>query len=268
MGALNEAGADIYWTPNNFSEWGARKKENLTEITCFFCEIDSEDKQAQIKSLQRCGLIPSCVIETKRGFHIYWYLKEPIDCRADPIAKADWFRGILKNRICPALGADTNAADASRILRAAFFKYWKDGKGTFVSDIVFESNKRYMVEDILRAFPEEKKKSVYEKPRTPFQVPQGDETFWVKANQIPARQGLEMLSGRSEVNGESYSFVQESPKRTRILVAGNKINAWIDESGKIGSTDRGGPAIPNWLLYYQHDWKAVAQTLKDVFGLS
>lgn len=266
MVLLNEAKADIYWTPNNFRAWGARKKEDLTEITSFFCEIDTEDKPSQIRAIQRSGLVPSCVIETKRGFHVYWYLKEPIDCRADPVGKADWFRGILKHRICPALGADTQAADACRILRAASFRYWKDGLGTFISDIVFESDKFYMVPQILAAFQDTQKKELLRSvPRPRVSFP--DDGFWSRANSLPARESLEILSGRAEVNSEVFSFHPEGPKRTRIAVAGKNINAWIDDKGQIGSLDRAGPTVVNWLLYYHHDMGAVAKVLKDVFGL-
>lgn len=259
----NEKGADIYWTPNNFTAWGKRKKEDLAQITSFFCEIDEGPKSEQLKKL-RSVIKPSCIIETKRGFHIYWYLKNPIDCIDDPIAKADWYRDILKNRICPTLGADLQAADACRLMRAAFMKYWKDGKGTFKTDIVFDSDEFYSVDEILNAFPEKKQKPIPSKmPEFKKQEFSSDD-FWSRANQLDSVQSLQKLSGTAAVNGETFSFIKKG-NSLRINCNGKKSNAWIDPNGRIGSTDGAGPAIPNWIYYYQKDWKRVAELIKEYF---
>lgn len=258
---LNEARGDIYWTFNNFKAPGHRKKEDLREITCFFCEIDVKNKGEQ-KEIIMSRLIPSCVIETKRGFHLYWYLKDFIDCSDDPVGKADWFRDILKNRICPALGADSQAADACRLLRAPFYKYWKDGKGTFITDIVFESDKRYTVEEILRAFPV-KTPQISHENAPPLRKVEGSD-LWSRANNLNVLNALERLSGSHAVNGETYAFKKQSGI-TRILCNGKKSNAWIDANGKIGSTDGAGPSIPNWLHYYAKDWAKVAKLIEEFF---
>jgi len=261
--SLNENKADIYWTPNNFSAFGKRKKEDLREITSFYCEIDSSDKEQQLKAIKKTGLTPSCVIETKRGFHIYWYLKVPIDCSPDPTGYADRFRDIVANRICPALNADTQAADACRILRAAFFRYWKDSLGTFYSDIVFESKKKYCKEEILEAFPIKKNiENFQQKKRELFT--NGSDNFWEAANRLDVISGLQKLSGTPSVGMEIYSFKKQN-KITRIICNNKACNAWIDENGLIGSTDGGGPALPNWLFWYHKDWKVVARFLKEHF---
>lgn len=261
----NEIGGDVYWTPNNFKDFGLRKKEDLTEITSFFCEIDTADKNEQIKKIVKT-IRPSNVIETKRGYHIYWYLKNPIDCRKDPVAKADWFRDILKNRICPALGADTQAADACRLLRVPFFKYWKDGVGDFVINVAYDSDALYEVDDILAVFKERIiPQRVFEKQEFKTDSNSG-EGFWTKANRLDPMECLKVLSGSSLVNGEVFSFKKQKDC-WRICVHNKPINAWIDRDNKIGSTDGGGPAISNWLYWYHRDWKTVAKILKEVFKI-
>jgi hypothetical protein len=262
----NESGADIYWTPNNFVDFGCRKKEDLKQITCFFCEIDEGLKKNQLEKLIRHRLTPSCLVETKRGYHIYWYLKQPIDCIDSPVERADWFRSILKNRICPAFGADTQAADACRLMRAAFMRYWKDGTGMFKTNIVFDTDYRYSVEEVLAAFPEIKRyepKPVQKNQNAVrFDLNSGD--FWTKANNIPVLVGLERLSGTDAVSGETYSFKKQGGI-LRVLCNGRNSNAWIDSNGKIGSTDGAGPGIPNWVYYYQKSWPRVADELKKHF---
>jgi len=258
----NENGWDIYWSPNNFTSYGKRKKEDLTQITTFFCEIDSDNKRDQIKKIL-AGIMPSSVVETKRGFHIYWYLKDFIDCTAEPVAKADWFRSFVVERICPIYGADTQAADASRILRAAFFRYWKDGKGEFISDIAFTSDKKYTLEEMERAFPVRAKPRVFLESPRPVVTRQAN-NFWEAANRIDALSGLQTLSGTAAVNMDRLEFKKEG-RLIRIFCNGKKSNAWIDERGLIGSMEGGGPAIGNWLFWYHRDWKKVAAILKEYF---
>jgi hypothetical protein len=256
----NELGADIYWTPNNFVDFGKRKKEDLQEITSFFCEIDGGEKNEQIEKISKF-LKPSCVIETKRGFHVYWYLEKPMDCTKDPVKAADWFRDILKNRICPALNADTQAADACRILRMPFYRYWKDGEGEFFIDIVFESENKYTPEQVLKAFP-----MVQKFERAPVRVVnknQGDGSFWFKAGALDVIESLKVLSGTSHVMGERYEFKNKG-NLTRLIINGKPSNAWIDAKGTIGSTDGAGPGLANWLYWYHKDWKKVAQIFKEV----
>lgn len=263
--SLNEDGADIYWTPNNFSDCGKRKKEDLTEITCFFCEIDSEDKESQLKSILK-NITPSSLIETKRGYHVYWYLKDPIDCRQDPVGRADWFRSFLVDRICPVFGADTQAADASRILRMPMYRYWKDKLGTFEIKIAFESDITYSLNQIEKFFP--KKKVEPKVIRPPSQsINPNSKRFWDKVNAIDCRVALETLSGSHYVNGERYAFVKEGGL-TRIHVNGKASNAWIDGKGNLGSTDGACPRVPNWLQYYGHSLKSVAEISKEIFGIT
>jgi hypothetical protein len=265
--ARNAIGADIYWTPNNF-EGHARKKTDLREITCFYCEIDEGTKDEQIATLKR-HLPPSCVVETKRGHHVYWYLDKPIDCSSDPVGKADWFREIVKGRICPALNADVQAADACRLLRMPMYQYWKDGLGTFIVSIQYEFNRKYSLHELLQAFPERKILKLEPSAPAPLKsavnAPGGDSAFWSKAHALDCRSSLERLSGSSHVSGERYTFKKEGPGRTRIVIDGKPRNVWLDRDGKIGSVADGGPGVPNWLFYYWKDWKAVADRLKQAF---
>lgn len=261
---LNESGHDIYWTPNNFTEFGVRKKEFLKKITGFYCEIDGGDKKAQIEKLKN-HLVPSCMIETGNGYHVYWYLNNTIECTQDPLAKADWFRNIVVNRICTALDADTNAADACRLLRLPFYRYWKDGKGSRVIDIVFESERTYTLEQILSAFPERKaveiKNFTAEKRNL---VTGGNDSFWEAANRIPVVEGLQRLSGTDAVGMQKIELKKQG-RVLRIFCDGKATNAWVDKNGLIGSLDGGGPAIPNWIFWYHKDWKKTSDLLKKYF---
>ena len=149
-----------------------------------------------------------------------------------------------------------------------FYRYWKDNKGEFIIDIAYDSGNRYTVNEILEAFPVLTPKEWVR----PIPIPQqkifesrGDSgDFWVKANQLPVYDSLQKLSGTEYVNFEKYLFIRKKD-HTRIIINGKPSNAWIDRNGKIGSTDGAAPAIPNWLYWYQRDWKKVAEIIKKEF---
>lgn len=257
----NEKGFDIYWTFQEFSIFGKRTKQDLRKIWAIAIEIDG-DKEAAQKRISKL-LKPSLVIESKNGYHIYWYLNSPIDCSSDPVGKADWYREFVKERVLPATGADPQAVDACRLLRVPMMRYWKDGKGEFMVDIKFDNEaKRYSLRELEMGFPKKTQEPLFiNKIKR-----EGSTGFWDRCNQVDTRTGLEMLSGTSHVTGERYTFKKQG-KITRIVVNGKASNAWIDEKGDIGSQDGAGPVIPNWLHYFHKSWPKVADIMKQVFEI-
>lgn len=269
--ALNDQGWDIYWTFNEFVQFGKRTKQDLKKIWAFYCEVDGITKEEILTKLKN-NLYPSLMIKSFNGFHLYWYLKDPIDCSDNPIKWADWYHEFVKTRFLEVFDADPQACDACRLLRAPFYRYWKQQKdgsfpaGDFYIDIVYDNeDKKYTLSQIEICFP--KKKEV-----TPIFVftkrenhPKGD--FWSKANAIPVLDALKKLSGTPHVSMERFDFKKQKDI-LRIYVNGKSSNAWIDKNGLIGSTAGAAPAIPNWLYYYHKDWKKVAEIIKEVFNVS
>lgn len=259
---LNKEGFDIFWTMNGF-DLGKRKKEDLKTINCFYADLDcgTDDEMKRVVSMSP---EPNTIIKTGKGYHLYWYLDKPIECESDPIKFCDYFREFTTSRIVSRLNADPQAADACRLLRASFFKYWKDGLGEKHADIVFEMNNFYSLDKIKKYFPEKKiiKKQfkIVDQKQENFE----GKDFWTRANRLDCVSSLEKLSGTSHVFGETYSVVTKN-KITRINCNGKKANVWIDANGYIGSASGAGPAIPNWLYWYHKDWKKVAEILKEVW---
>jgi len=261
---LNEKGYDIYWTMNGF-DVGKRQTKDLKWINCFYADLDSGTWQQMQKKIKLYPE-PSSVIKTGKGYHCYWYLENEINCSSDAEELALWYKAFLKQRIIPALNADVQAQDATRLLRAPFYKYWKSGNGETFIDLIYENGATYSLDFLEKHFPivHENKKEEKEFNYAPTKISTGD-SLWVGANKINCRSALEMLSGTSHVSGERYTFKKEGGGRTRIVIDGAKRNCWLDHNGKIGSTDAAGPSIPNWIFYYQKDWKRVAEILKEVF---
>lgn len=250
----NEDKYDIFWTMNGF-DFGKRSRADLKYINCFYADLDTGDRKEMEKRIRNYPT-PSCIVKTGKGYHLYWWLDEEIDVQKDPEKGCDWFREFTMQRIVPALQSDPQAADACRLLRATFYRYWKDGIGDKHIDIVESNDRKFGLNYLEKYFPQkivEEKKIIYPKM-------EGGSTFWSKANALPITESLEKLSGTHYVQHETFSI-----KKGRILCNNKTSNAWIDKNGRIGSTADAGPFVPNWLWYYHKDWKKVASILKEVF---
>jgi len=266
---LNEAGCDLYWSPQEFSGFGKRKKEDLVAIR-FLCadfdKITKKDLLYRLKFLPN----PNFIISTRSGFHCYWHLTEELTPTEQNIER---YSNLIRDGLVPK-GADKQAVDVSRVLRVPFRRYWRDSKGNVYDkeaiycNIVYESDVRFSFEELERSMlrPEIKKKDIDTPPIAKTGPKYGGEDLWTKANNLPVREALEKLSGTPHVSMEQLSFKKQG-RLIRIHVGNKPCNAWIDEKGDIGSTVKAGPRIPNWLFYYHKDWKKVADIMKEVFGL-
>jgi len=267
---LNNNGWDIYATANEVKGFGKREKADLEKIVCFFVDIESGTKEEQIKRIRR-GPIPSAITETGRGYHVYFVLKEPIDCTENPVEKADWFRNFQITRLTPFYDGDNNAADATRIMRVPGTRYWKDTDGSFITKKILTTGRTFTVKELETLLPEKVVAPIKDKPSTYRpQVSGGD--FWTRCNLFDVEHGLSILSGTSWVNGEVFSIRMEG-KRRSIFVNGKTTNAWIDDVARIGSLEYSKDGIPvagtlfNWLGFYGHDKGTIAKIFKEVLGV-
>jgi hypothetical protein len=91
------------------------------------------------------------------------------------------------------------------------------------------------------------------------------EDFWAAIAAIDCRDALERLSGSGYVGGERFTFRRNANGNLNILVDGKGTSCWIDAAGKIGSSDKGGPLITNWLRWYRLDWKRTLEAVMSVY---
>lgn len=257
---LNDKGWDIYWTVNVFNPPDVRRITNLKLITTIAFEIDAQSVEKFNKSIYP---MPSMIVKTKNGFHIYYELSDPIDCTYNPQEWGDWYREFIQNRIEKRFGSDPSAKDAARILRVPMMRYWKDKKGETIITITHESDIKYTLKQLEIAFPIVTKKEF----TLPKEIKARDGTgFWERASTLPVKECLEKLSGTGYVSGEKYTFKREKDT-VRVYIDGVRRNAWIDKDGKIGSMRGLGPSITNWLYVHNRNWKTVAEIIKKEFGV-
>lgn len=253
--AFNARGYGIFHTVNEFS--GPRRIENLTRINAFAVDIDDGSKEAQAKRLKQ-GLIPTLVVETKRGYQAYWAAKD---------AKKEHWNAIVADRLVPYYGADTKARDLARILRKPGFYHLKNPANPFMVRKVWEWPVAYTELQLAMFYPapKEKAKAQIEHEQVKRTMPVAG-SFWDRVWHLDCEEALTRLSGHAYVSGETYSFKRNATGTKNIFVNGKSTSCWIDRDGRIGSLDHGGPSVFNWLNWFHKNPKNVVQMIKEVFS--
>jgi replicative DNA helicase len=219
-----------------------RQISNIRSIRCWAIDIDGMSKESQKYLIKRSPLPPSAVVESKNGYHVYWFAKD---------ATVQNYKTIVEHRLIPFFCADTRAKDMARILRMPGYNHWKDKDDPFKVKLVQKLGHVYTEEE-MKAFPINVAKEMIE-----------EDSFWQKANNLDCHEMLKRFSGTSAMGGEEITLKENTNGTQQIHVDGKSTSSWLDENGKIGSYDHGGPSITNWLYWYHRDWKRVADILQE-----
>lgn len=124
---LNEQGYDAYFTVNGFSGAPDAKREHCTSLNAFFVDIDGRKDEKELEQI-KTRLMPTFIIETMRGYHIYWCLDEIV--YKEDHTEDEWARLIteweeIEQSLVSTLSADPVVKDLTRILRVPKSYYWK-----------------------------------------------------------------------------------------------------------------------------------------------
>lgn len=265
-----EHGFGIFMTVNSFR--GARRKENLERVNAWAVDMDEGSKADMHAKLQRSPLIPSLIIETKRGYQAYWLAKD---------GKPEHWNAVVLERLVPFFGADKNARDLCRILRVPGFLHLKNPSDPFRVREVWRLHVAYTERQLgeafewvpdknaLKAFHEEQRRAAEAETRTSTPAASPGESLWDAVYALDCEDALGRLSGHWAVGGERYKFVRAGRGHLNIYVddgEGWKSSpCFIDENKRIGSPSGGGPTVAQWLRWFKHDWKTVVAVIKEVF---
>lgn len=141
---LNADGYGIFFTPNSFN--GARRAENIKKINYWYIDIDKCNKEDAFKKLLKSPALPTFIIETKNGYHVYW---KAIN------ATVDNFEDIEK-RLIYKFNADPAVKDLPRLLRMPSYNHCKEEP--FLINIVHKTEISYSEKQMMFAFKREPKK--------------------------------------------------------------------------------------------------------------
>jgi hypothetical protein len=267
-----DLGFGIFCTVNTFS--GPRRKEHLAKINAWAVDMDEGTKAQMHAKLSASPLVPSLIVETKRGYQAYW-------CAQD--GKAEHWNAIVLERLVPHFGSDANARDLCRILRVPGSLHLKDPSDPFKIRLAWKHAVAYSERQMAEAFRWTPDKKAHESALREAQraadaeareharraaiaaglVP--TETLWEAIWNLDCEDGLARLSGHWSVGGEAYTFHRTGRGNLNVYVDGKSSSCFIDANKKIGSLDGGGPTLVQWLRWFKHDWKTVVAVLKEIY---
>lgn len=125
---LNKLGYDSYMTVNGFdTDSPTATREDCTNINSFFVDVDNRKDLAELEEIKAL-LMPTFIIETMRGWHLYWCLDEIL--YKNEMSEKEWEETIsrwekIEQAIVDKLKGDDKAKDLCRILRVPDTFYWK-----------------------------------------------------------------------------------------------------------------------------------------------
>lgn len=256
----NAEGHGIFLSINTFN--GARRIENLVRLNAWAIDMDAGTKDEQRRRIERSPLVPSRIVETKRGFQCYWLAKD---------ARPEHWNAIVLDRLVPHFGADKNARDIARILRMPGYYHLKDPSDPFLVQVVHRCDVRYSERELAMKFEPAAKRETDRRvhqetvrQHAEHRAVDGDD-FWERIYNLNCEEGLARLSGHHAVNGEKFSFRRTARGTRNIFVDDKGTSCWVDRDGRIGSLSNGGPTLYQWLAWYGHAPREVVRVLKQVF---
>jgi hypothetical protein len=254
----NEQGFGIFWAVNEFD--GPRRKEHLRRICAWAVDMDEGTKAEQAERLLFGPLIPTLVVETKRGYQAYWQAKD---------GTAEAWDSLVLERLVPYYGADKNARDLARILRVPGYYHCKDPADRYLCQVVHRHQVSYRQVEIAQCYPwvpsEKEHRQAHSEARR--QAPDQYDDFWEAVYHLDCEEGLRRLSGHPAVGGEHFTFRRNGNGNRNILVDGKGVNCWIDQDGRIGSGKgkNGGPTLYQWIAWYGNKPRDCVAVIKELY---
>lgn len=252
----NQEGYGIFWSVNAFN--GPRRIENLLHINAWAIDLDTGTKPEMLEKI-KSGLVPTMLVETKRGFHVYFGASD---------AKQENHKNILLDRLVPFYGADKNARDLARILRVPGFYHMKDKNDPFLIQKVWTYKCLYSEAEMMAFYPEadqEKKGEFFREIKKEAKQYSESDDLWRAVYDLDCAAALARVSGSEAVGGDTFDLKRTSKGNYNIFVNGKSSSCWVDTSGRIGSLDHGGPTIAQWINWYHKDYKRTVKFLMQHF---
>lgn len=236
---------------------GGRANKDCVAIRAWFVDIDYKGNKLPLDDLLDFSpLIPSAVVETCHGYHLYW---------ATSTASVD-NRWIDQQRaIVEHFGGDPKCINFARGLRCPGFYHHKHDQPYLVS-VAFSADVEYTPAQIDFAFPQPEVEDQEEQPavvRSYKELP-ADNSF----NRIFNYDAEEMLKilCSAGVIPKRYTFKHNSNGNVNIIVDGKDSGCFINKDKKvIGSPEYRGGAV-EWLAYYGYGRVEAAKKICEVMG--
>lgn len=253
---LNQKGYAIAIIPNLVV--GGRANSNVTKIRAWFCDIDF-DKDAIKPSaedlVEVSPLIPSYIVETKNGYHVYFLCSHQF--------APDEIYLNQQKAIVEYFNADKKCINFARLMRAPGFLHQKEEP--FMVDIVFKSKAVYAPIQINMAFPQkvEDENDSTEKTES---VGASQDNIFDKIRHYDSRLILQALSQTKYVSFKKYSFRPKGNNHYNIIVDGKDSGCFINEKGNLIASDGYCGGVVEWLGWYGLNRVDAMRAVCEVMG--
>lgn len=147
---LNKEGYNMYFAVQGYSDT-TRDTAHLCELRSWFVDLDLEIPKDEFRPLLETIITndkPSMIIETGKGFHIYWFLDEIIEKENNTNwdnQVSDFYRienFIVENKYnLKPYCSDQGAKDKARLMRMPGSLYYKGStESSYTTEIIYENN--------------------------------------------------------------------------------------------------------------------------------
>ncbi len=169
----NDKGYGVYFSVNGFPTTGDATISKIVSLNCNFIDIDikgegvSQEERDSIiqeklmRAYEEGILMPTLIVRTKNGVHLYWIYSNPI-FSPDDNQLSQW--RTVQDRLVEYFDGDKNAKDPARILRVPYTKHLKNPSDPYIIKIqTYKPDNLYTLEELHEAIPgsnqEEKNKT-------------------------------------------------------------------------------------------------------------
>lgn len=141
---LNWKWAWIFFQPNP-STW--RMREHLTSIDWAYVDLDEWSKNEMLQLINKAKLQPDILIETARGYHVYYKINW---CN---LSDLDNYLKLLKGLILH-FNWDIAISSENEVLRLPWFYHCKDLNNMFLIKIIHFDIKWFSLSELLKHYPD------------------------------------------------------------------------------------------------------------------
>jgi hypothetical protein len=264
----NMKGWGIFANPNHPK--GRRQLAAMVDedIKWWFTEIDFKDSKRDLVGLLKHFIIPTKVVQSKNGYHVYWKASKATMTGSDKIQR----------RLQEVYGGDPRARDLTRLLRVPGFYHMKQPKDPFLVTEVWHQPEIFYTEKELLAFLPF---STSELSQQQVTLDEKGKRIYTGTNKVKAwvysqnqMELLKRLSGSELVNCEVFDFVRQRSGNFNLKINGKERSPFVDKHGYIGAANKtgeratGGPTIVEFCNYYgKYDYKTMLAKIGEYFGI-
>lgn len=238
---IQKANAEGYGVFARINSGNGYKDSDISKVNAWWVDIDFKDVEKPLFDdiFDLLPLIPSVVVETKNGYHIYYKSKDATTLN---------FKKIQKTLVRMVPYADDKVVNLARIMRVPNYLHAKDINNKFMVNVILSVDVSYYEKQLLDFYVENDTEE-YLPVKKYTEKTEND--IYDRIRYFDSRIILQQLSGTSAVGFKNYRF-KRMGSHYNIIVDGKDSGCFINEKGNIIASDGYSGGAVEWLTWYGH----------------